>query len=328
MTEDIPVIDVTALVDPDAEPAAFDDTVAEIGRACRQVGLFYVTGHGVSRSDQAALLEASRQFFALPTDVKERVGMASSTQFRGYVPVLSEVTGGAPDWHECVDLQPRWSPERPGRVAVVGERHPLDDPGQWPDGLPGFPEVMMRAWDQRAALASRIADALGRDLGQPAGFFRQFEGSELCSLLLLHYPPAEGRDGTHAVGFGEHVDYGFLAVLQQDGVDGLEARTADGRWLLVPHRPDALVVNIGLMMQRWTNDHYLATWHRVRLAGTRSRHSMAFFSEPAYDTVVAPLPTCCVDRPAQYEPCVFGDVVTEWFSTAYGERGGAGSNAI
>ena len=82
------------------------------------------------------------------------------------------------------------------------------------------------------------------------------------------------------------------------------------------------------MMQRWTNDHYLATWHRVRLAGTRSRHSMAFFSEPAYDTVVAPLPTCCVDRPAQYEPCVFGDVVTEWFSTAYGERGGAGSNAI
>lgn len=324
VTDVIPVVDVAALVHPDADRDAVDLAVAEIGRACRQVGLFYVVGHGVSASDKVALLDATRRFFDLPLDVKSRLAMASSTQFRGYVPLLGEVTDGAADWHECIDLQPEWSEEQPGRLAVAIGRHPLDDAAQWPDGLPEFRDVMMQAWDRRSALASRIADAIGRSVGQPPGFFRKFEGSELCSLRLLHYPPPLGeRDGSAhdaASGFGEHVDYGFLAVLQQDEVGGLEACTADGHWVPVAHRPDALVVNIGLMMQRWTNDRYLATRHRVRLAGEQSRYSMAFFAEPAYDTVIAPLPTCCVDDPPRYEPCVFGEMVTQLFSTAYGER--------
>lgn len=320
---EIPIIDIGPLVDPAAAPGDLQRAVDEIGAACLNVGFFYVRNHGIPESHRGDMLREMERFFALPEAQKMELHIGKSTQFRGYVPLRGEVTSGKQDWHECIDLQPL-----AGRGAAGG--HPLDDPGQWPVALPSFRQVMMRSWDELYTLSGRIAEGMALSLGLDRHYFDPFAGGELCSLRLLHYPPfirTVGPDQVDA-GFGAHVDYGFLAVLQQDEVGGLEVQNADGEWILAQHIPGTFLVNIGLMMQRWTNDRYRATWHRVQLPQGQGRYSMPFFYEPRYDAVVEPLAVCVdEDNPPRYEPARFGDMVTEWFSRAYGERAAASEPA-
>jgi isopenicillin N synthase-like dioxygenase len=322
----VPIVDIAPIVLPDSDPEALRAAVDLVGAACRDVGFFYVRGHGIPSADCALMLAETRRFFDLPLGEKMSIRMGRTSQFRGYVPLLGEVTDDKRDYHECVDLQPlsgRDAQTIARAKAARQGRHPLDDPDQWPSALPSFRPVMMRAWDQLYRLGRQIASAMALSLDLDAGFFDPFSGDELCDLRLSHYPPFTPAPGMEDVdaGMGAHVDYGFLAIVQQDEVGGLEVRNAAGDWIPAPHIPGTFLVNIGLMMQRWTNDRYQATWHRVALPGGRDRYSMPFFFEPAFDAVVAPLDVCC-DRanPPRYEPVQFGTWVVERFSTAYDER--------
>ncbi|SER40913.1 isopenicillin N synthase family dioxygenase [Actinokineospora terrae] len=328
---EVPVIDIGALVAGDPDPAARERVVAEIGAACRDVGFFYVTNHGIAPADSATMFAAAKAFFELPLADKMAIRLGGNTdQFRGFVPLGGEVTAGKTDWHECLDLQPKWGRDAASAATVRAPRdgHPLDDPEQWPTALPEFRTVMMRSWDQLWGLSARIAAGMALSLGLDEHFFAQYEGAELSDLRMVHYPPFSREAHPHApdgvsidqteLGFGAHVDYGFLAVLQQDGVGGLEVRNAEGEWIAAPHIPGTFLVNIGLMMQRWTNDRYQATWHRVQIPGTSDRYSIPFFFEPRFDAVVEPLPQCVdADNPPRYEPCEFGPYVVDLFAKAY-----------
>jgi isopenicillin N synthase-like dioxygenase len=318
-TTEVPVIDIGPLVAADPDAAGRERVVAEIGQACRDIGFFYVANHGVPEADTAEEFDVTKRFFKLPLDDKMSIRLGRTEQFRGFVPLGGEVTGGKTDWHECVDLQPISGRHADTVAAAAAARradaHPLDDPDQWPPALPEFRDIMMRAWDQRWQLSRRIAAGIALSLGLDEDFFRQFEGVELSDLRLVHYPPySEAVEGIEH-GFGEHVDYGFLAVLAQDEVGGLEVLNTDGDWLPARHIPGTFLVNVGLMMQRWTNDQYRATWHRVRLPGTVDRYSVPFFFEPAFDAVVEPLPICT--DPPHYQPIQFGPYVVDLFSKAY-----------
>lgn len=328
---EVPVIDIGPLVDPDPDPADVKRVAGEIGQACRSIGFFYVTNHGVPEADTAAEFAVAKRFFDMPMDDKMTIRLGRRTdQFRGFVPLGAEVTAGKADWHECVDLQPISGRTAEDIAAAAATReafeHPLDDPDQWPPALPEFRTTMIRAWDQRWQLSRRIAAGIALSLGLDEHFFGQFEGVEFSDLRLVHYPPFSDEvrrermselDGLE-LGFGEHVDYGFLAVLAQDEVGGLEVKRADGEWLPARHIPGTFLVNVGLMMQRWTNDQYRATWHRVRLPGTVNRYSIPFFFEPAFDAVVEPLDVCLgPDDPPRYEPTEFGPWVVAAFSKAY-----------
>ncbi|WP_051385656.1 isopenicillin N synthase family dioxygenase [Actinokineospora inagensis] len=328
---EVPVIDIGALVSSDPDPAALAAVVDRIGAACRDVGFFYVANHGIDAADSARMFATAKEFFELPLAEKMKIRLGGSTnQFRGFVPLGGEVTAGKTDWHECLDLQPQWGRDAASaaRVRAPRDGHPLDDPEQWPPALPEFRTVMTRAWDQLWSVSARIAAGMALSLGLAEGFFAQYEGAELSDLRLIHYPPSARPVTPHApegvsidqtdLGFGAHVDYGFLAVLQQDGVGGLEVRNAEGEWIAAPHIPGTFLVNIGLMMQRWTNDRYQATWHRVQIPGDRDRYSIPFFFEPRFDAVVTPLPQCCdADNPPRYEPCEFGPYVVDLFAKAY-----------
>lgn len=319
---EVPVVDVQPLVDKDGGTAsALADTAEAIGVACREVGFFYIENHGIDEAELDDVLDVARRFFDLPPARKHKLDMATSAQFRGYLSLGEEVTAGGRDWHECIDLQP-WSERATGQQApgVTPGGHPLDDPGQWPCDLPEFREVMMRAWDQRYALSTRLSEGLALSLGLKADHFAPYMGNELCALRLSHYPPpAEDPDEAETpLGMGAHHDNGFLAVLQQDEAGGLEVRNADGDWIAAPHRPGALLVNVGLMMQRWTNDRYRATWHRVQPPRGRHRYSAPFFFEPRYEAVIEPLAVCCgPDNPPRYRPCTFGPFLDDEFTTAY-----------
>ena len=317
----IPVIDVGPLTDPAESIQSKMRCASNIGSACETYGFFYIINHGIAEESRRRMFDVARRFFDLPESTKLQLRLADNSQFRGYVPVCGEVTAEKRDWHECLDIQPLSRRARGVCTADEAGQHILDDPGQWPPGVAGFAEAVMRAWDERIALADTLVEGLAMSLGVDPGFFHPFMGVELCDLRLSHYPPAVADAVVDVdAGMGAHVDLGFLAILDQDDVGGLEVETSDGLWVDAPHVPGAYLVNVGLMMQRWTNGRYRAAKHRVRLPRDRSRYSIPFFYEPRADAVVAPLDVCCdEDDPPRYPPCRFGDFLGAAFTRAYRE---------
>jgi isopenicillin N synthase-like dioxygenase len=126
---------------------------------------------------------------------------------------------------------------------------------------------------------------------------------------LLHYPAGTPAASPAQLGAGAHTDYGSITLLHQDEVGGLEVRGADGHWHPAPAVPGALLVNTGDLMQRWTNDHFRSTVHRVRpIGGLTDRYSIAFFVDPDSDVRVECIEGCKTeDRPARYPTITAGE---------------------
>jgi isopenicillin N synthase-like dioxygenase len=120
-------------------------------------------------------------------------------------------------------------------------------------------------------------------------FRRQLTADPVVLFRIFHYPPVVAPEHAEAWGVGEHTDYGLLTLLLQDDVGGLQVRSATG-WIDVPADPDALVCNVGDMLERMTGGRYRSTPHRARNAGTRGRVSFPFFFDPGWDAEVVPVP--------------------------------------
>jgi len=318
----IPIIDVAPLLDPRAARENRNTIARQIGRACENVGFFYVCNHGLTEQQRVEVFAAAKEFFALPLEQKMKLHVVNSRQYRGYVPLLGETTGKKRDWHESLDIQPvfRGESRQEGEMlADAVEGHPLDDLGQWPEGIPFFREVLMRTWDQLFHLSEKITEGIAMSLGLEADYFKPYTSYACCDLRLAHYPPYEPREDVDVdAGMGAHVDNGILTVLPQDEAGGLEVRNAVGTWIPALHIPETLLVNIGMMVQRWTNDRFRATWHRVLLPKGNSRYSFPFFYEVPYDVVVEPLAVCCSEQnPPRYGPLHVGTHAKSVLSKAY-----------
>jgi len=280
----IRVLDAARLDDP-APRRALD-------QACREWGFFQVTGHGIDARLLRELLAAAHRFFALPAADKQRIARSADNPW-GYFD--RELTKNTRDWKQIFDFGP------PGEAAQP----------QWPAGLPGF-EVAVRGYHADCAgLAARLVDAIGMNLGMPSGHLRKaFAARQSSFVRLNYYPPCPAPARPEGLctpdqgylGVNHHTDSGALTILLQDEQPGLEV-FRDGNWYLVEPRPDALVVNIGDVVQVWSNDRYPAALHRV-LANTRQpRYSAPFFYCPDYDTDYAPLPsTVDAAHPPRYRP--------------------------
>ncbi len=109
-----------------------------------------------------------------------------------------------------------------------------------------------------------------------------------------------------------HTDYGLITLLATDGVGGLEVRSRDGDWTMVTAPAGSLVVNLGDMLARWTNDHYVSTPHRVSAPAASDRFSVPFFVNPDPAATVSCLPSCVTDlRPCRYPPVTAGDFLAK-----------------
>jgi isopenicillin N synthase-like dioxygenase len=209
-----------------------------------------------------------------------------------------------------------WSP-RGGAIAVDiydlgpdvarATRTDGDDPllGPTPlparELLPGWREAVAAYFEAMERVGAVLMRAIARWLGLDEAFFdRAFDGG-ISTLRLMRYQAASTQDTRP--GRGEHVDSGFVTLLAQHGQAGLQAQTRDGAWLDVPPRDDALVVNFGALLERWTSGRVRATPHRV-LSTAPTRYSIPFFYEPRVDAVIAPLP---LERAAPFEPFSYGD---------------------
>ncbi|MBA2945590.1 isopenicillin N synthase family dioxygenase [Streptomyces himalayensis] len=280
----LPVIDISRFRAPDTDRDTF---LAELRAAAHEVGFFYVTGHGVPTSLQEEVLSAARTFFALPEDRRLEIENLNSPQFRGYTRTGTEYTAGSADWREQIDIGPErealeTGPDDPDYLRLVG-------PNQWPSVLPELRDIVLR-WQAEARRVSReVLRALAAALGQDEGYFDQwFDDEAAVHVKIVHYPPRAAEDADQGV--GAHKDYGYLALLQQDEVGGLQVQREDGEWIDAVPVPGAFVFNIGEMLEIATQGYLKATQHRVvsPQPGVH-RYSIPFFLGPRLDAVVKPL---------------------------------------
>jgi isopenicillin N synthase-like dioxygenase len=276
---EIPIVDVAGLLH--GSPAEQARVAAEIGRAAREVGFFQVVGSDVTPELFADLLAVTQRFFALPMDEKMKVYIGRSRNHRGYVPEGEEVFGsGTHDRKEAFDLSLDLPADDPDYLAG----NPLLGPNQWPH-LPGFAAAVTAYYDAVLALGRQLLRAFAQALGEPPTLFDRYVTKPPSQLRLVHYPFDPGA--TDAPGIGAHTDYECFTLLRVTA-PGLQVMNGSGDWIPVPVVPDAFIVNIGDMLETWTNGEYVATAHRVRRV-TRERYSFPLFFNVDYHVRVRPL---------------------------------------
>ncbi len=284
----LPTLDLSLLEGTPAQRQGFLD---DLRHAARDVGFFYLTGHGIDRDLLKQVQDHARQFFALPDSEKVAVGMINSPHFRGYNRAASEITRGKPDLREQFDL----GAER--EVLPQDENSPywarLQGPNQWPATLPALKPLLLDWQHAMTRMSLRLLQAFAQALALPQDAFDRLYGDKPNEHIKLMRYPGQASDASHQ-GVGAHKDSGFLSFLLQDQQAGLQVEIEEGRWIDALPRDNTLVVNIGELLELATNGYLRATVHRVQSPPKGSeRLSIAFFLGAQLDAVVPlyPLPT-------------------------------------
>jgi len=286
----VPIIDAARLPDP--------VSLRAVDQACREWGFFQVVNHGIDGEVINALHREMRAFFASPLEAKRAVERSAENPWGFYD---RELTKNTRDWKQVFDCGPE-------------EDRGLPTP--WPARPPGFRPALRAFTGSCERLAFRLLAAISVNLGMRSDHLDAgFQPRHTSFLRLNYYPvcprparPSEVRAPSEGhLGVNHHTDAGALTLLLQDDQPGLEV-FREGHWHLVEPRSDSLVVNIGDIVQVWSNDGYRAALHRVRASADRERFSAPFFFNPAYETRYAPLPTTISPlAPARYRPIRWGE---------------------
>jgi isopenicillin N synthase-like dioxygenase len=315
---EIPVIDIAALSGDD--PAAFAETARKIGVAAKTVGFFYITNHGVPAELIERTYALSKAFHTAPLERRMEVHVAHSPGTRGYVPSSVQWTDPDPELHRLVEPDPGDhdfltkpllhaafdvsleiaddDPDyRAGNLMIV--------PNQWPAWMPEMRPQLMEYYAAVTQVGERLFRAFAVSLGLPEDFFAERAQKPPSQLRLLYYPPNDLPMNKDNVGIGQHSDFECFTILNQQA-PGLQVMNAADEWVEAPPIPGSFIVNIGDLLEGWTNGLFKATQHRVVNTG-RERFSMPLFFAVDYHTVVEPLPQFVdAQNPAAYTTIVAG----------------------
>ncbi|MGB8407889.1 MAG: 2-oxoglutarate and iron-dependent oxygenase domain-containing protein [Mycobacterium sp.] len=280
----VPVVDISGLRSERLEDRV--RVAAEIGRAAREVGFLYVAGAGVDEALFDRLLAVTQEFFALPLEQKMQSYIGLSSCHRGYVPTGEEgVQDGdapaVPDLKEAYDTALDLPADDPDHLAG----NPMLGPNTWPE-LPGFADAVTDYYHAVLDVGHQLLWAFAVALGEDPDTFARHATKTPSQLRLVHYP--YNPDAQDSLGIGAHTDYECFTLLKPTA-PGLEVLNGDGQWIDVPPVPGTFVVNIGDMLELWTNGEFVATSHRVRKV-KEERYSFPLFFNVDYHTVVEPLP--------------------------------------
>jgi isopenicillin N synthase-like dioxygenase len=312
---EVPSIDLSLFRDGTMQQRA--QVARQVDQAARTVGFMQVVGHAIPAETEAGLISAMDGFFGLPMLQKKALRPGSTDLNRGYTPPKSErlslslgVDSPAADLFEAFN------------IGMEAEDFPglrLDElqyaPNLWPLRPESF-EPAVQAWfGQAARVAREITTVMAVALGLEENFFAGYQDHSLDVLRLNNYrvPPAPTQLEPGQVGMGAHTDYGIVTVLWADPILGLQILDSDGVWHDVVPGPGALLVNLGDLLARWTNDRWISTLHRVMPPTDGEgqlvrRRSAAFFHDGNADAVISCLPGCATtDKPALYESVTVSD---------------------
>ncbi|RWQ46176.1 2-oxoglutarate and iron-dependent oxygenase domain-containing protein [Mesorhizobium sp.] len=303
----IPVVDIAPLLDGSNKQRV----AKEIRWALSNTGFMYVTNHGISQLSVDSVFDVTRRFFDLPTSQKMMLHISNSdVALRGYIEPFGENTdpGITRDLKECFDFGPE-------RSALEG---PFFGPNQWPSSLPEFRELTYGYHQKMVDLAKKLLQGIALSLELSESYFETLMRNPISIQRLLHYPPQSGHIREEIIGIGAHTDYGNLTILAQDNVGGLQVMNRDGDWVEGIPIPGTFVINIGDLIQRLTNNLYLANMHRVVNTSGFERYSIPFFIDADFKAVIEPLASCVTDsNPLRYKPVTCGEHKLRRFAASY-----------
>lgn len=344
----LPIIDISSFLDPTSAPSSRQTTAFAINAACINYGFFYLTGHGIPTSTLDEVISLAHEFFSLPLDEKNEIkrfdanGPEGGDGARGYQGLGENVTGGLQDMQEAIDWYASWpSSKRSSGTGGPDSVPSLQGENLWPANPPDLKAVYTAYISRVQAVGEALVHAMGvaLDLGPPSLHPSMTDEDEEtflrhCSpsfwvMRMIGYPPlpsplpSSSTDSSAIDQFscGAHTDYGCITLLLSDPTpSALQVRLKDGTWLNADPVPGAFVVNIGDMIERWTNGLWKSTMHRVIHRGGARRVSVPFFYEPAFEAMVRPLGKCVQRTGGRrvHEGSTYGEhLLTKVFSNFY-----------
>lgn len=311
----IPIIDFSAMLSSD--PDIRRRIIPDLRRACIEVGFFYLRNHGIPRAVTTRALAAMRGFFAQPDAEKMKIHYLSTPNHRGYVAEGNikadhELKGG--DMHEAVELAhdlPADDPDYLRGVKFYG-------PNAWPDAPADFRWAMGTYFDTQLEFGRTMLRAFALALDLPEFYFDRIYTKPMSRLRACYYPPQAPDWDVRNIGIGAHKDYELFTTVWQSEQPGLQVLGGDGEWVEVTPVADTLVINLGDLMQRWTNDVFLSRPHRVVNLTQQPRYSIVQFFGVDHDATMAAFPSCVsAERPARYPPISCGANTEELVAKTY-----------
>ncbi|SME90057.1 Isopenicillin N synthase [Tistlia consotensis] len=308
-----------------------------IRRACETIGFFAVTGHGVPQDVIAAARREALAFFARPREVKMQTPQPPERISRGYSWLGSRGLAFSLGNRTPPDLQESFAmgPVEPAPAALDGteDARAFFAPNVWPAVQPGLQPAFEAYYRAMAELSAHVLQLFATALGLPRDHFDAEIDHHTSTMRAILYPPPPETVEEGQLRAGEHTDYGTLTIVRGDDVPGgLQVRTRAGAWIDVHPPAEGFVCNIGDLMMRWSNDHWLSNLHRVALppaeAGNRARLTFAFFHNPNADALIEPIRGFYREgEAAKYPPARFGDLFLRKHLSAQTMKAAQGAGA-
>ena len=320
----VPVVDVAPFFSHRASATAADAVAAAVADAALTVGFFVVVGHGIEPALRRECAEEARAFFARPEAEKQRVA-ARGGAF-GFIPMSSEALGDGgdasarPDLREAFAMGPvaNLRPALDPAALSPHERKVVDfcyQPTPWPAAQPRLRSAMERYYEATATLGDGLLSIFGRALGIDEQLLLSKTTHHFSAMALINYPALLEPPLPGQLRCGQHQDSGTLTILEEDE-PGLEVRPrGSDEWQGVDCPEEGLIVNVGDLMERWTNKRWTSTPHRVRLPqgqeeASRGRLSIAWFQNLNYDAEISSLELVPDEEPL-YESITQGQLFWE-----------------
>jgi isopenicillin N synthase-like dioxygenase len=279
-TTPLPVVNIAAMYGDD--PVAKRHVARQVGKAAMDSGFLYIENHSISQQLIDEVYQYADKFFALDNNEKLRYYIGNSTNHRGFVPITEKgdyEDEGGQRAYEAFDM----SLDMGNNDKLRCHSNPLAGPNVWPE-VDGFSDCLTRYYNEIRHLGNCLCEAFEITLGMPPGFFGQHMKYPTSQLRLIHYLPQMKRQQN--VNMGAHTDYECFTILHSQQ-PGLQILNSNNRWIDAPPVEGAFAVNIGDLLEAWTNRTFVSTAHRVVTNGTE-RMSIPFFMSTDYETVIKP----------------------------------------
>ncbi len=302
----IPVVDLSEFLAAGEKKQKF---VFELGKAFEDVGFVSVRNHGVPQELIDEYYAAVKKFFSLPRETKKGYEVPELAGQRGYTSFGKETAKG----YDAPDLKEFW---QMGQI-VEGEEMPKAD---YPDNLsvtevPEFFELGQKLFKSFEGSARELLRAIAIHLGIGEFYFDRHIHNGNSILRAIHYPPITSEPKS-AVRAEQHEDINLITLLVGASAEGLQLLNRQNEWLDITAPEGCLVVNVGDMLQRLTNNKLKSTTHRVvnppREKWHTSRYSIPFFTHPRSEMRLDCLPSCVTEKhPIGYAPISAGEYLNE-----------------
>ena len=317
----IPVLDFSIFVDGNqTEKEVF---ASELRWIQEKIGFYYLVNHGIDGDLIGAAIRQIEELHSLP--IKEKLKLKVDENATGYVPINSTIyvttdiaQNDKPDLNENYRIVRDRDPDHPSILA--GRRY--TGPNKWPNSklLPNFKNTMLKFFSAMEGLGYSLLPLYAQALGLNPEHFNNYFTDPMWFTRNVHYPAVKAQ--RNQFGIAPHSDHGFITLLPVSKVPGLEVKTQEGSWISGEYVENAICINSGDFMKKWTNGRFIATPHRV-LPPKQERYISAFFFNPNWDVLSAPLPGCLDEQnPLKFEITTFYNHLCNYIDRNYSVSSG------